>query len=162
MRPLRDRFGLSQDELARLLGVTQPAVVAWEAGRRTPSPPVADRLEKLRAAAGIPVAEHGEYRGRAVRTPAIPWTSVVDPDARIVLPHRLDWSSPGRIRDLARHDERAAAYGRVLREGSPADVACWVNLDALPAVWRTLGLPPPYALAWERMLRSWGRWREVA
>jgi DNA-binding transcriptional regulator YiaG len=37
IQKLRTRFGLSQAALARLLGVTGAAVVAWEQGRATPS-----------------------------------------------------------------------------------------------------------------------------
>ncbi len=48
VRELRRRAGLSQRELARLSGVAQPNIAAYESGRRTPSPRM---LERLAAAA---------------------------------------------------------------------------------------------------------------
>lgn len=36
-RDLRTAAGLSRAEMARLVGVTQPAISRWEAGERTPS-----------------------------------------------------------------------------------------------------------------------------
>jgi DNA-binding transcriptional regulator YiaG len=35
-RLLRERAGLSQDEVASVLGVSRPAVTRWETGKRTP------------------------------------------------------------------------------------------------------------------------------
>jgi DNA-binding transcriptional regulator YiaG len=43
---LRQRLGLTQRELARLLGVSESSVSLWEAGRRRPRGP-AHRLLKL-------------------------------------------------------------------------------------------------------------------
>lgn len=48
VRELREAAGLSQAELARRSGVAQPNVAAYEAGRRSAS---AEMLERLRAAA---------------------------------------------------------------------------------------------------------------
>jgi DNA-binding transcriptional regulator YiaG len=36
-KEIRERAGLSRSELARLIGVTQPAVSRWESGERTPT-----------------------------------------------------------------------------------------------------------------------------
>lgn len=36
-RLLRERAGLSQADLAQVLGVTRPAVTRWESGCRTPA-----------------------------------------------------------------------------------------------------------------------------
>jgi len=35
-RMLRERAGLSQEAIARVLGVTRPTVTRWELGERTP------------------------------------------------------------------------------------------------------------------------------
>ena len=35
-RLLRERIGLTQDDLARALGVTRPAISRWETGERNP------------------------------------------------------------------------------------------------------------------------------
>ena len=44
---LRDQFGLSQSLFARLMGVSQKLVEAWEAGTRTPSPMACRLLEAI-------------------------------------------------------------------------------------------------------------------
>jgi transcriptional regulator with XRE-family HTH domain len=36
-RELRERAGLSRADLAKLVGVTQPAISRWESGERTPT-----------------------------------------------------------------------------------------------------------------------------
>jgi transcriptional regulator with XRE-family HTH domain len=52
-RLLRERAGLSQDDVARALGVTRAAVALWEQGSRTPRPvhlvPYLALLERLAA-----------------------------------------------------------------------------------------------------------------
>jgi transcriptional regulator with XRE-family HTH domain len=42
-RLLREQAGLSQDELAGVLGVSRPAVTRWELGQRTPRGDLAER-----------------------------------------------------------------------------------------------------------------------
>ena len=42
-RLLREQAGLSQDELAEVLGVSRPAVTRWELGKRTPRGDLAER-----------------------------------------------------------------------------------------------------------------------
>jgi DNA-binding transcriptional regulator YiaG len=42
-RQLREQAGLSQDDIARVLGTTRVAVALWELGRRTPRPAMAVR-----------------------------------------------------------------------------------------------------------------------
>lgn len=46
-RQIREQAGLSQEDIARALGVTREAVVYWELGRRTPRPATAVRYLKL-------------------------------------------------------------------------------------------------------------------
>ena len=52
-RALREHHGLSQGQLARLLGVDRASVSRYESGERTPRPSVAERyldvLERLAA-----------------------------------------------------------------------------------------------------------------
>lgn len=45
LRRAREREGLTQDGLARKIGVTQPAIAAWEAG--TPFPKYRDQIEAI-------------------------------------------------------------------------------------------------------------------
>lgn len=42
-RLLPEQAGLSQDELAEVLGVSRPAVTRWELGQRTPRGDLAER-----------------------------------------------------------------------------------------------------------------------
>lgn len=65
IREARTKKGMSQGSLAEALGVTQPSVSAWEAGRSLPTIPLLHKLavvtdsdpgELLRLAASSPVA----------------------------------------------------------------------------------------------------------
>ena len=60
LRALREDAGLTQAELSRRSGVAQPNVAAYEAGRRTPSPSMAERLR--RAARPLPHAALAAHR----------------------------------------------------------------------------------------------------
>ncbi len=46
-KEIRKRAGLSQADIARALGVGQPAVAAWETGRRAPGARYAVKLAEL-------------------------------------------------------------------------------------------------------------------
>jgi DNA-binding transcriptional regulator YiaG len=50
VREIRRRAGLTQDEIASALGVTESCVSHWEAGRRQPRGKVAIRYGRLLAA----------------------------------------------------------------------------------------------------------------
>ena len=47
MREARDRAGLTQTELAKLVGVKQPTVAAWEKGTNEPQPPTLRTLARV-------------------------------------------------------------------------------------------------------------------
>lgn len=49
IRDLRQQVGMTQDELARAAGISQPAIAAYEAGRKSPT---LRTLERIAAAAG--------------------------------------------------------------------------------------------------------------
>jgi transcriptional regulator with XRE-family HTH domain len=53
LKDLRESMGLSQRELGEKLGLTQPAVAAWESGRNKPDP---DMIVKLANVFGVPVS----------------------------------------------------------------------------------------------------------
>lgn len=59
----RRRRGLTQEEVARELGVTFATVNAWENGRRRPMPLLARRLAEIAARAGVDVATFGLDEG---------------------------------------------------------------------------------------------------
>ena len=46
-RLVRERSGLTQSELAQLVGVDRSAVSRWETGRRIPGPRVIDRYAEI-------------------------------------------------------------------------------------------------------------------
>lgn len=54
IRILRERSGLTQDELAQKMGRTRPAVTAWENNRSIPRMPILRQLADL---FGVPVSE---------------------------------------------------------------------------------------------------------
>lgn len=135
----REATGLTQGELADLLGLTQPAISAYEAGRRTPTGPAVPWLEAVADALEVPHRVYRHHRGRAVELPTVRWRPAVPTDATVVLPTRLDWSPRvSRSRDLSDDDDRASTYAQVLEEGSASDIAIWVDPDALRRLWPDL------------------------
>ncbi|AZP73470.1 XRE family transcriptional regulator [Pseudomonas poae] len=61
----REKQGLNQSELARMLGVTPQAVQAWESGRSLPRP---KKLVEIARALKIPLAQTSD-RQRLARRP---------------------------------------------------------------------------------------------
>ena len=132
---MRRRLGLTQGQLADLLVVTQPAVAAWEAGRREPSGRVAIVLDRVARCFDGPDRTYGDHRGRPIELPEERWEAVVLPDREVTLPTRLDWSPRAGDRDLRDRDQRAGTYAQVLDEGTSADIRFWVDPDELVALW---------------------------
>jgi transcriptional regulator with XRE-family HTH domain len=134
-REIREMVGLNQAEFAALLGVTQPAVATWEAGRRRPTGNAGAALERIAAASSGPTRLYGEWRGRPIELPEGRWTPIVTVDRVAKLPHRLDWTPRRGRRDLRDREQRAGAYAQVLDEGTPADIRIWIDPDELIALW---------------------------
>lgn len=135
----REATGLTQAELADMLGLTQPAVSAYEAGRRTPTGAAAAWWRATAEALKVPSRVYGRHRGRDVELPTVRWRPAVPLDATVVLPSRLGWSPRAdRSRDLSDREDRASTYAQVLEEGSASDIAIWIDLDALGALWPEL------------------------
>lgn len=133
----RKRLGLTQGDLAALAGVTQPAVAAYEAGRRRPTGQadliMNGMLISLDRAPTVP-AEDG--RGRPIELPEGRWERVVPPDAEVRLPTKLEWSRPReRSIDLSDRRLRASAYAQILDEGGPEDIRFWIDPEALVELW---------------------------
>jgi transcriptional regulator with XRE-family HTH domain len=135
VRQLRKAMGVSQALLARILGVTQPAVSAWEAGRRSPTGQVAEQLERVAIALDGPTTVYGEFRHRPIELPDGRWTPVVPLDLVVTLPIHLDWTPRQGQRDLGDPAQRASAYAQVLDEGRPEDIRIWVDPDELVELW---------------------------
>jgi len=49
VKPLRERFGWTQHQLAEYLDVSRPLVARWETGNLTPNGPAAILLSQLQA-----------------------------------------------------------------------------------------------------------------
>jgi len=128
-------MGVSQALLAQILGVTQPAVAAWEAGRRNPTGPAADVLDRIADALEGPTKVHGEFRHRPIELPAGRWTSVIPRDLVVTLPIHLDWTPRQGPRNMRDPQQRAGLYAQVLDEGRPEDIRIWVDPDALVELW---------------------------
>jgi transcriptional regulator with XRE-family HTH domain len=135
VRAIRDAVGITQADLATLLGVTQPAVSAWEAGRRHPTGAAADGLVAIADALAGPYRVVGEFRGRPIEMPEGRWRPIVTPDRTVTLPNHLDWTPRQAPWDLRDPDQRAGAYAQVLDEGSAADIRIWIDPDALVDLW---------------------------
>lgn len=137
-REARERFGLTQSDLAALAGVTQPAIAAYEAGRRLPTGRADLIMNGMVITLDRPVdtvrAEDG--RGHPTELPAGRWVNVVPSDARVRLPTKLDWSRPDKpLLDLADTRLRASVYAQILDEGTEADIRFWIDPDALIELW---------------------------
>ena len=135
VRQIRRRVGVTQVDLAVMVGVTQPAVSAWEAGRRQPTGEPAERLERIAIALDGEYRVVGEFRGRPIELPEGRWIPIVRPDRVIDLPNHIDWTPRQGRRDLRDPDQRAGAYAQVLDEGTAADIRIWIDPDALVEMW---------------------------
>lgn len=135
-RAARHQLGLTQAEVARLAGVTQPAIAAYEAGRRRPTGPAELVLDGMVTALRGRAVPAVDGRGLPKKLPKGRWAPVVGSDATVRLPTRLDWTPRRKpLRDLSDDRIRAGAYAQVLDEGTAADIRFWIDPDALVELW---------------------------
>ena len=57
VRPLRNRLGLKQEQLAAKIGVTRELISMWERGERVPTGPAAILLSQEAARADLEILE---------------------------------------------------------------------------------------------------------
>lgn len=69
LRELRGTLGLSQESLARVLGVSARTVERWEAGARTENPGILRRLDALTNVATLGREVYGDELDRFMSTP---------------------------------------------------------------------------------------------
>jgi transcriptional regulator with XRE-family HTH domain len=69
IRNIRAARGLTQEALAREIGVTFSTVNGWENGRHRPIPALITRLLDAASIAGLVVVEGGQGTSRPVRSP---------------------------------------------------------------------------------------------
>lgn len=153
---IRESIGLPQADMARILGVTQPAVAAYEAGRRSPAPPAAAGYAAMEAALKGPSRRYGSFRGRPIELPDAKWAPVVPHAGHWRVPVHLDWSSR-RTWDLGNPDDRLTVYAMILAEGKPSDVRLWVNPGELEERQADIYLPRHVGGPVDEMIRRIGR-----
>ncbi|MGH9228557.1 MAG: helix-turn-helix domain-containing protein [Acidimicrobiales bacterium] len=135
-RAARERLGLTQSDVAALAGVTQPAIAAYEAGRRRPTGRADFVMNGMVIVIDGPTMTFPDERRGTVELPGERWQPIVPRDAVVRLPTRLDWSRPRNPqRNLAERRIRASTYAQVLDEGTPADIRFWIDPDALVELW---------------------------
>ena len=157
----RRAAGLSQSELARRAGTSRPTLSAYEHGRKSPTIATAARLLEhagfgLSTEPRIVFENHLKSGGRPVWVPSLlPRLEAEQAFARVTLPLHLNWSTPGRIFDLALRSDRARVYEVVLREGRPVDIETYIDGLLLIDMWHELVLPPAVREGWEPLLPPW-------
>jgi len=145
VRKLRKIYGLTQNQLAEILGVTQPAVAAWEKGIRSPKDPyVIKRLEEMEKNVEVEceVIDSG-LRRPPVEFPIRRWEPVVRSDAEVRLPVHLEWSHKDqRTCDLSNPQQRRFAYKQILEHGAARDICFWIDPDALLECYEDISIAP--------------------
>lgn len=156
--------GLSQRDLARRSGTSQPTLSTYERGGKSPTLTV---LERIVHTSGydldlIPRAEfatHAGSRGEPYVVPDRLWRlDLSEAFASIVLPGHLHWSGPSRTYFLSDRVDRARVYEIVLREGTESDLLAYVDGGLLVDLWDDLVLPPVLRAAWTPLMN---RYRNV-
>lgn len=150
--------GLSQRELARRSGTSQPTLSTYESGTKSPTLAVAERILKtsgyqLTISPEVGFATQLGDRGEPFFVPDRLWQlDPTDALATVTLPRRLYWSGPSRSYRLANRADRARIYEIVLREGGPNDLLTYVDGTLLADLWDELILPKPIRDAWTPLI----------
>lgn len=157
---VRQRAGLSQDELAERAGTSRPTLSAYEHGHRSPTLRTASRILaaagfELTATARVEFTEHPTPKGRTVAVPSLlPRLPPARALATVTLPLHLNWSEPARTFDLHDRAHRARVYEIVLREGTPDDVLTYLDGVLLVELWNDLALPRDIRAPWTPLIEQ--------
>lgn len=154
--------GLSQRELARRSGTSQPTLSMYEHGTKSPTLAVAERIVNgsgydLVLSPRVSFAAHAGARGAPFVVPDRLWR--LDPAealATVTLPQHLHWSGPSRPFRLRDRRDRARVYEIVLREGEPDDLVSYVDGALLVDLWDDLVLPRAIRQAWDPIISTYG------
>ncbi|GAA1520503.1 helix-turn-helix domain-containing protein [Nocardioides humi] len=155
--------GLSQRELARRAGTSQPTLSTYETGGKSPTLAVAERIVNtsgydLELTPRVGFTRTPGARGEPYAVPDRLWRlDLADAFARVVLPGHLHWSGPSREFDLGDRGDRGRVYEIVLREGEPTDLATYVDGALLVDLWSDLVLPRELRAAWEPVIVRYRR-----
>jgi transcriptional regulator with XRE-family HTH domain len=158
----RRRSGLSQRELARRSGTSQPTLSTYEHGTKSPTLAVAERIINtsgfnLDLSPRVAFTHHAGSRGEPFVVPDQLWR--LDPAAAlatVTLPLHVHWSGPARPFRLRDRRDRARVYEIVLREGEPTDQLALVDGALLVDLWDELILPAAIRQAWEPIIAAYG------
>lgn len=156
---VRDKAGLTQEELARRAGTSRPTLSAYEHGRKSPTVATFARLLseagwELAAEPHVSFTEH-VVRGKPVWVPdRLPRLDAASALARVALPVHLNWSAPKRVFDMSERGDRARVYEVVLQEGRPADILAYVDGVLLADLWDDLVLPRAVRSAWSPVIAA--------
>ena len=154
--------GLSQRELARRSGTSQPTLSTYEHGTKSPTLAVAERIVNssgfdLDLVPRVEFATHAGARGEPFVVPDRLWRlDTASTFATVTLPQHLHWSGPSRPYNLRNRGDRARVYEIVLREGEPADLLAYVDGALLVDLWDELVIPRAIRSAWEPLITSFG------
>jgi len=154
--------GLSQRELARRAGTSQPTLSTYEHGTKSPTLAVVERIVNssgydLDLSPRVTFTAHTGARGAPFVVPDRLWRlDPADALATVTLPQHLHWSGPSRPFRLRDRADRARVYEIVLREGAPADLLTYVDGALLFDLWLDLVLPAAIRRAWEPILSPYG------
>ena len=150
--------GLSQCELARRSGTSQPTLSAYESGVKSPTLAVVERIVAtsgfdLALAPRVEFTTHAGFHGEPYAIPKHLWRlELADAFATVTLPKHLHWSGPTRTYDLSDRLDRARVYEIVLREGQGADLLAYVDGALLVDLWDDLVLPTQLRHAWNPLI----------
>ena len=150
--------GLSQRELARRAGTSQPTLSTYEHGIKSPTLAVVERLVNssgydLDLSPRVIFTAHVGARGEPFVLPDRLWRlDLPDALATVTLPQHLHWSGPSRPYRLRDRRDRARVYEIVLREGEPADLLTYLDGALLVDLWDDLVLPAAIRQTWEPVI----------
>jgi transcriptional regulator with XRE-family HTH domain len=154
--------GLSQRELARRSGTSQPTLSNYEHGTKSPTLAVAERIVnssgfELDLVPRVEFTIHSGARGEPFVVPDRLWRlDTPSAFATVTLPQHLHWSGPSRPYNLRNRRDRARVYEIVLREGEPGDLLAHVDGALLVDLWDELVIPKAIRSAWEPLIASFG------
>ena len=154
--------GLSQRELARRSGTSQPTLSTYEHGTKSPTLAVAERIVNssgfdLDLVPRVTFTAHPGARGEPFVVPDRLWR--LDPAtalASVTLPQHLHWSRPSRDYNLRDRRDRAMVYENVLREGEPRDLPAHLDGALLVDPLDDPVMPGVIRRAWEPLIASFG------
>ena len=154
--------GLSQRELARRSGTSQPTLSTYEHGTKSPTLAVAERIVNssgfdLDLVPRISFTTHSDARGGPFVVPDRLWRlDIAAAVATVTLPQHLHWSGPSRAYNLRDRRDRARVYEIVLREGESSDLLTYLDGALLVDLWDDLVIPTGIRREWAPLITTFG------